>query len=82
MIHTGHDSVLLLSVNSELFSVIKEAFLSAMLAGASNPNSTEIKLVEVHKPHFDGHTIVEINRLDATTGTASIVKQTDAGDAS
>ena len=48
--------------------MIKEAFLSALLAASNNPNSDEIRLVEVHQPHFQGHTIVTVTTVEYFRG--------------
>ena len=58
--------------------MVKEAFLSALLAASPNPNSAEIILVEVRQPHFDGHTIVRVESAESLRAQArpAIVKGT------
>ena len=48
--------------------MVKEAFLAAMLASNANPNSDDVTLIEVHRSHFEGHTIVTLTTPESFAG--------------
>ena len=52
--------------------MLKEAFLTAMLASNTNPNSDDVTLIEVHRPHFDGHTIVTLTTPESFAGRGDV----------